>query len=56
MEYSVEMGSGAMIYRQSFIKFSSAIRKMLNVDSEPPRQHDDRISFFFFFFKINEVG
>jgi hypothetical protein len=29
MKYAVEMGSGAMIYIPSFIKISSAIRKLI---------------------------
>jgi hypothetical protein len=33
MNYAVEMGSGAMIYTQSFIKIGSGIRKLLEGDT-----------------------
>jgi hypothetical protein len=31
MKYAVEMGSGAMIYIQSFIKIGSSIQKLMRV-------------------------
>jgi hypothetical protein len=33
MKYAVEMGSGAMIYVPSFIKFGSAVQNLIGVDS-----------------------
>jgi hypothetical protein len=34
MEYAVEMGSGAMIYMQSFIKIGSAIQNLIGRDTQ----------------------
>jgi hypothetical protein len=34
MKYAVEMGSGAMIYTSSFIKFGSAIQKFIRGDTQ----------------------
>jgi hypothetical protein len=46
MKYSVEMGSGAMIYIPSFINIGSEIQKLMGWIH---RQHDDRISLLLFF-------
>jgi hypothetical protein len=48
MKYAVEMCSVAMIYIPSFIKTGSGIQKLIGGDSEPHRQHDDRISLLAF--------
>jgi hypothetical protein len=45
MKYAVGMGSGAMIYIQSFIKISSGIKKLMGGIH---RQHDDLISLLLF--------
>jgi hypothetical protein len=34
MEYTVEMGSGAMIYIESFIKIGSGIQKLIQGDTQ----------------------
>jgi hypothetical protein len=50
MKYTVEMGSGAMIYMPSFIKIGSAIQKLIgggNIQTQ--RQHGDHISLILFF-------
>jgi hypothetical protein len=44
MKYTVEVGSGAMIYIPSFLKIGSATQKLLG---EIHRQHGDRISLLF---------
>jgi hypothetical protein len=44
MKYAVEMGSGAMIYIQSFIKIGSGIQRLIG-----DRHHGDRISLPSFF-------
>jgi hypothetical protein len=44
MKYAVEMGSGAMIYVQSFIKICSGIQKLIVGDSLTLRQRGGRIS------------
>jgi hypothetical protein len=49
MKYTVEMGSGAMIYVPSFIKIGSGIRKLIGVDMETHRQQGDLISLLLFF-------
>jgi hypothetical protein len=52
MKYAVEMGSGAVIYIQSFIKIGSGIQKLIDGYT----QHGDRISVLFFFFQNKESG
>jgi hypothetical protein len=37
MKYAVEMGSGAMIYIQSFIKIGSAIQKLIGRETNTHR-------------------
>jgi hypothetical protein len=46
MKYAVEMGSGAIIYIASFVKFGQGIQKLIWGDSQTHkhRQHGDRIS------------
>jgi uncharacterized RmlC-like cupin family protein len=51
MEYTVEMGSGAMIYIPSFINIGSGIQTL---GGEIHRQHGDRISLLFF--KMRDVA
>jgi hypothetical protein len=47
MNYTVEMGSGAMIYVQSFIKPGSGIQKLMGKGhSQANRQHGDLMSLF----------
>jgi hypothetical protein len=53
MKYTVEMGSGAMIYITSFIKIGSGIQKMMWGYTH--RQHGDRISLLLIF-EIRKVG
>jgi hypothetical protein len=43
MKYSVEMGSGAMIYKPTVIKIGSDIQKLIEGIH---RQHGDRLSLF----------
>jgi hypothetical protein len=49
VKYAVEMGSGVMIYIQSFIKIGSGIQKFL--EGRIHRQNGDRISLPLFFKK-----
>jgi hypothetical protein len=44
MQYTVEMGLGAMIYISSFIKTGSGIQKSIREDTQTLSQHGDRIS------------
>jgi hypothetical protein len=46
MTYAVLMGSGAMIYLPSFIKFGSGIQKLTGGTH---RQHGDRVCLILFF-------
>jgi hypothetical protein len=48
MKYTIEMGSGAIIYLPSFIKIGSGIQK-LRGDIETHRQDGDSISLLFYF-------
>jgi hypothetical protein len=48
MKYTVEMGSGAIIYIPSFIKIGSAIQ---NLRAVIYRQYGNRISLLLFFSK-----
>jgi hypothetical protein len=43
MKYSVEMGSGAVIYIPSFTKTGSAIQKLLWGDTQTHRQEGGHI-------------
>jgi hypothetical protein len=45
MKYAFEMGSGAMMYRPSFIKIGSGIQKLIRGDSQT--QDGDRIGLLF---------
>jgi hypothetical protein len=47
MKYVFEMGSGAVIYIQSFIKTGIGIKKLIR-GIQTHRQHGDRISLLFF--------
>lgn len=49
MKYAVEMGSGAMMYVQSFINIGSGIQKLIGAIHRQRRPT-------FIFFKIREVG
>jgi hypothetical protein len=50
MKYAVEMGSGAIIYIQSFIKIGSGIQKVTGWgDTQTNRQQGDLISLFLLF-------
>jgi hypothetical protein len=51
MKYDVKMGSGAMIYISSFIKFGSYFQKFVG---RIHRQNDDNISLVLFF-QNNEI-
>jgi hypothetical protein len=54
MKYAVEMGSGTMIYIQSFIKIGSGIQKLMGADMQT---HSKVISLaYIYFFKIRKVG
>jgi hypothetical protein len=46
MKYAIEMGSGAMIYKPSFINIGSGIQKLIR---STHRQHGDCISLHLFF-------
>jgi hypothetical protein len=48
MKYTVEVGSGAVIYVPSFIKIDSGIQKLIGRDSKT-RRDTDLISLFLFF-------
>jgi hypothetical protein len=52
MKYSVEMGSGAVIYVPSFVKIGSGIQKLIGGRH---RQQGDLISLLIFY-KIRYVG
>jgi hypothetical protein len=43
MNYTVEMGSGVMIYIPSFVKIDSGIQKLMGGRGKD-REHGDRIS------------
>jgi hypothetical protein len=47
MKYGVEMDSGAMIYKPSFIKIGSGIPKLIG-EIQTHRQHGDRICLLLF--------
>jgi hypothetical protein len=49
------MGSGAVMYIQSFIKIGSGIQKLIEEDTQTHRQQRDLISLLYFF-KIRKVG
>jgi hypothetical protein len=50
MKYAVDMGPGAMIDIQSYIKMGSGIRKLIGgIHIETHRQQGDLISLFLFF-------
>jgi hypothetical protein len=55
MKYTMEMGSGAVIYIPSFIKIGSGIQKLIRGDIQTHRQHGDRKSQLWFF-KIRKAG
>jgi hypothetical protein len=56
MEYTIEMGSGGMIYIPSFIKIGSGIQKLVGTgDSNTHGQHGDRIRLLSFL-RIRKVG
>jgi hypothetical protein len=42
MKYSVEMGSGAVIYVPSFVKIGSGIQKLIGEDTHTDTQTDRR--------------
>jgi hypothetical protein len=42
MKYTVEVGSGAMIYISNFIKTGSAIQKLMAGGGDIEKQHGDR--------------
>jgi hypothetical protein len=44
MKYSVEMGSGVMIYMSSFMKIGSGIQKFIGQDTETHSEHGDLLS------------
>jgi hypothetical protein len=51
MKYAVAMGSGAVIYIPSFIKFGSGIRKLIGkIHIQTHRQQVYLISLLLFFF------
>jgi hypothetical protein len=50
MKYAVKMGSGAMIYMLSFMKFRSGIQKLIERrHTQTQRQHADSLSLPLFF-------
>jgi hypothetical protein len=55
MKYGIEMGSGAMMYIQSFIKFGSGIQKLIGGVRQTDRQQGDHIRLLLFF-KIRKAG
>jgi hypothetical protein len=46
MKYTIEMGSGGMIYIPSFIKINSGIQKLIWGHLQTHRQNRDRIRLF----------
>jgi hypothetical protein len=55
MKYAVELGSGAMIYRRSFIKIDLGIKKLVG----GIHRHTDSMAVsqaYFYFFKIRKVS
>jgi hypothetical protein len=56
MKYAIEMGSGSMIYKPSFIKIGSGIQTLIGgIYIQKHRQQGDRISLLLFF-KNKESG
>jgi hypothetical protein len=45
MKYAVEMSTGALIYRPSFVKIGASIQKLI---TQTHRQHGDFISLLLF--------
>jgi hypothetical protein len=56
MKYTIEMGSGVMMYIPNFIKIGSEIQKVNGgyTDIQRCRQHGDHINLLFFF-KMRKV-
>jgi hypothetical protein len=48
MKYAVEMGSGALIYIPGFIRIGLGVQKLIEGDTDTPRQHGDSISLLSF--------
>jgi hypothetical protein len=55
MKYTVEMGSGAMIYVSSFTKISSGIQRLTGLGGFTDTQDGYRLSLLLFF-KIRKIG
>jgi hypothetical protein len=55
MNCAVEMGSGFLIYVQSFIQIGSAIQKLMRGNSHTDRQKSDLISLLFFLNKESRL-
>lgn len=51
MKYAVDVGSGAIIYIQNFIKTHSAIQKLIG---ETQKQHGDSIRLYLFLSKYRK--
>jgi hypothetical protein len=47
MKYTVEMGSGVVIYIPIFIKIGSGIQKLIEGNSQIYRRHGDLMSLLF---------
>jgi hypothetical protein len=61
MNYDVEMGTGALICKPSFIMIGSAIQKLIGEKHIPThmhthRQQGDIITLLLFFFKLRKEG
>jgi hypothetical protein len=54
MKYAAEMDFSAMIHIPSFLKIGSSAQKLIGVDSQTHRQHENHISLLSFF--IRRVG
>jgi hypothetical protein len=54
MKYSVEIGSGAMIYISKFLMIGSGVQKLMGGDTQTHRQHGDLISLLLFLFQNRE--
>jgi hypothetical protein len=59
MVYTVEMGSGAMMYIPSFVKIGSGIQNLIQVDTQmhkdTNRQHSDLINLLLILSDLHSV-
>jgi hypothetical protein len=54
VQYTIEVGSGAMIYMPSFMKIAVGIQKLGGGETHTDRQHGDLISLLLLCFQNKE--